>query len=514
MQPVERVRGMLDHAPAQALRLHQLSEQLLDHFLAYGCRRVEVPIIEYAELFQRKLGADINARMYGFTDLGGRRLALRPELTAPVLRAFLDGAASGPLPLRLAYTGPVFRYERPQRGRYRQFTQVGVEIIGADSPLADAELLWMTQEVPRRLGLSSTHLVIGHLGVLIAFLRNLGVDGRTESILLQGLETLKKRGSSGYETLMRVLGLSQQSEAEQRGDRASSVPSPDDPRVQAALTQLPRPEAILLVKSLLGSINTSIGGGRDPEEIVDRLLERLGTGNQQDKAERAVHFIQELSEIAGTRDQALAEAAQLVARYRLPDDSLQELEGICRLLDSFGFDWSATRLDLSLGRGLQYYTGMVFELYGVTGGVEDQLCGGGRYDDLAVALGARQPVRALGCSWGLERLLLATTEAVPGQSPHPDIFIVPIAGAFTYAFEVATVCRQHRFVTEMDCVQRGIGTAIGAALKKGARWILLIGPEEERSRVVTVRDERAQGTRQLALDELRRGGRASLEGLG
>lgn len=516
MQPVERVRGMLDHAPAQALRLYQLSEQLLDYFLTYGYRRIEVPIIEYAELFQRKLGADINARMYEFTDLGGRRLALRPELTAPVLRAFLGGMATGPLPLRLAYTGPVFRYERPQRGRYRQFTQVGVESIGADSPLADAELLWMVQELPRRLGLASTHLVIGHLGILIAFLHNLGVDGRTESILLQGLETLKKRGSSGHRVLMEVLGLAQQSVTEQRSDyvRSSVIPSPDDPRVRAALAQLPRSEAILLVKSLLGSINTSIGGGRDPEEIVDRLLERLSAGNQRDKAERAVHFIQELGEIAGTRDQALTEAVQLVARYHLPGDSLQELEQICHLLDSFGFDWSATRLDLSLGRGLQYYTGMVFELYGITGGAEGQLCGGGRYDDLAVALGARQPVRALGCSWGLERLLLATTEAMPEQSLCPDIFIVPIAGAIAYAFEVAMMCRQHHLVTEMDCVQRSIGTALSAALKKGARWVLLIGPEEERSRIVSVRDGRTQGVHRITFDELRRGGRVALEDLG
>jgi histidyl-tRNA synthetase len=103
---------------------------------------------------------------------------------------------------------------------------------------------------------------------------------------------------------------------------------------------------------------------------------------------------------------------------------------------------------------------------------------------------------------------------MPEQSLCPDIFIVPIAGAIAYAFEVAMMCRQHHLVTEMDCVQRSIGTALSAALKKGARWVLLIGPEEERSRIVSVRDGRTQGVHRITFDELRRGGRVALEDLG
>ncbi|HEY8745194.1 MAG TPA: ATP phosphoribosyltransferase regulatory subunit, partial [Chloroflexota bacterium] len=200
MQTIERVRGMLDAAPDDARRLDAISETLLQHFSAYGYRPVHVPIVEFAELFLRKSGADVSARMYSFDDQGGRRLALRPEFTAPVLRAFLQLADPPPLPARLAYSGPVFRYEKPQRGRYRQFSQAGVELIGAEPPFADAELLAMSAAVPALLGLHGSRIVVGHLGIVLAFLSALEVDGRTEAILLQGLETLKK-GREGAQVL-------------------------------------------------------------------------------------------------------------------------------------------------------------------------------------------------------------------------------------------------------------------------------------------------------------------------
>jgi histidyl-tRNA synthetase len=482
MQTIERVRGMLDAAPDDARRLDDLSAALLQHFAGYGYRPVHVPVVEFAELFLRKSGADISARMYSFDDQGGRRVALRPEFTAPVLRAFLQLTDPPPLPARLAYSGPVFRYEKPQRGRYRQFSQAGVELIGAEPPFADAELLAMSAAAPALLGLRETRIVVGHLGILLAFLSALEVDGRTEAILLQGLETLKK-GREGAQVLRRLLGLA----PDDADLPAATPPGPQgDPQVQAILAGLPRPDAILLVRSLLGSINTDVGGGREPEEIVDRLLDRLRAGDQRGKAERAIAFILELSRLAGPRHLALPQAEELISRYGLSPEPLQELERICRVLDSMQFDWSNVTIDLSLGRGLQYYTGLVFEVYGQGLGSEDQLCGGGRYDGLARALGSKQSISALGCSWGLERLGLLI-QAPASSEAWLDAVVVPAADTFGYATEVAQALRRRGLRVELELRERNLRASVTFASRRQARWLLVAGEQDARERTVRLR---------------------------
>lgn len=498
MQTIERVRGMLDAASQDAQHLDALNAALLQHFAGYGYRPVQVPVIEFAELFLRKSGADISARMYNFTDQGGRRLALRPELTAPVLRAFLQQADRPPLPARLAYSGPVFRYEKPQRGRYRQFTQTGVELIGAEPPYADAELLAMTAQVPLLLGLHQTRMVVGHLGVVLAFLSALEVDGRTEGILLQGMETLKK-GREGAQALRRLLGLDSDSV---EAAPAETLGPQGNPQVQAILTAMPREDAILLVRSLLGSINTDIGGGREPEEIVDRLLERLRAGDQRGKAERAIAFILELSHLAGPRQAALQEAKQLIQRYGLSPEPLTELERICQVLDSMQFDWSNVTVDLSLGRGLQYYTGLVFEVYGSGLGAEDQLCGGGRYDGLARALGSKQPIPALGCSWGLERLRLLLA-APAADVAWLDALVVHSGDAFGYAAGLAQALRSRGLRIELELRERNLRASIAFAARRGARLLLVVGARDVAEQTVSVRNMQSGQEETVALATLR-----------
>ena len=137
-------------------------------FAGYGFGEIRTPIMEHTELFVRSVGEStdiVGKEMYSFADRKGRRLSLRPEGTAPVVRAFVDqGMAAGALPQRLYYIGPFFRYERPQRGRYRQFHQIGAEILGDAGPLSDAELISMLMRFLEELGHRGLDVLINTVG--------------------------------------------------------------------------------------------------------------------------------------------------------------------------------------------------------------------------------------------------------------------------------------------------------------------------------------------------------------
>ena len=137
-------------------------------FSGYGFGEIRTPILEHTDLFVRSVGEStdiVGKEMYSFTDRKGRKLSLRPEGTAPVVRAFVEeGMASGPLPQRLFYIGPYFRYERPQKGRYRQFNQIGAEILGDAGPLSDAELITMLLRFFGELGHRNLEVLINTVG--------------------------------------------------------------------------------------------------------------------------------------------------------------------------------------------------------------------------------------------------------------------------------------------------------------------------------------------------------------
>jgi histidyl-tRNA synthetase len=127
----------------------------IDRVLAsYGYQAIDLPLIERRDLYLRKLGEELVGKVYEF-NFNGRELALRPEWTASVLRAYVGRMQDQPLPLRLRYCGPVFRNERPQRATYRQFSQVGIELIGGPAPRADAECIALACEGLDAAGVSS-----------------------------------------------------------------------------------------------------------------------------------------------------------------------------------------------------------------------------------------------------------------------------------------------------------------------------------------------------------------------
>ena len=163
-------KGTNDILPPASRAWEGVVRLALDTFRAAGYELIETPAFEHTEVFERGVGVGsevVTKQMYTFTDLAGRSLTLRPEGTAPVVRAVLEhGLDKGALPVKLAYASAMFRQERPQRGRYRQFFQVGIEAIGADRPVVDAEVIEIGQRFLGSAGVGSTLLLnsIGHPG--------------------------------------------------------------------------------------------------------------------------------------------------------------------------------------------------------------------------------------------------------------------------------------------------------------------------------------------------------------
>ncbi|MBO9667873.1 MAG: histidine--tRNA ligase [Bdellovibrio sp.] len=155
---IQRVRGTRDLLPEDNVVFRFVEQSAYEKAILYGFGEIETPIFEFSEVFHRTLGETsdvVSKETYDFTDRGGESLTLRPEGTAGVARAFISEGMSQLLPLKFYYSGQMFRYERPQKGRYRQFYQLGAECLGYDTPLADVECIAMAWDLLQKIGISA-----------------------------------------------------------------------------------------------------------------------------------------------------------------------------------------------------------------------------------------------------------------------------------------------------------------------------------------------------------------------
>ena len=177
-------RGTRDFTPEEMQKRRYVRECMQSTFEYFGYGAIQTPIFETLELFTAKSGDSIIDELYAFSDKGGRELALRPELTAPVMRFYVEKLQMQPKPLKLYYFGNCFRYDRPQKGRYREFMQAGCEIIGANTPEAHAELVTMAYSLLRNVGLKNIKLNIGNLNVINSLFTKMGISKESQKQML------------------------------------------------------------------------------------------------------------------------------------------------------------------------------------------------------------------------------------------------------------------------------------------------------------------------------------------
>jgi len=177
-------RGTRDFTPDEMQKRRYLEHNMGTTFTSFGYGEIQTPTFENLELFTAKSGESIINELYAFTDKGGRSLALRPELTAAVIRCYVERLQMEPKPLKLFYFGNCYRYDRPQKGRYREFQQAGCEIIGTNTCEATAELLTLAYTLLKNTGLKNIRLNIGNLTIISAIFKKLRLLKDDQKILL------------------------------------------------------------------------------------------------------------------------------------------------------------------------------------------------------------------------------------------------------------------------------------------------------------------------------------------
>jgi len=412
-EAVKSVRGMNDLFGSDAAKWRYFEGRCIDLFERHGYQEIRTPILESTQLFSRSIGEAtdiVEKEMYTFRDRKDRSLTMRPEGTASCVRAYIEHSVSRREPVtRWYYSGPMFRYERMQTGRYRQFYQIGVECFGLAEPSIEAEQIAMLTQL------------YGGLGV-------------------EGLEVL-----------------------------INSVGAADDrPRYRAALIAFLEPHR----QSLCGDCQRRLD--QNPLRVLDCKVP--------------------------TCKAIVADAPSVVDH--LSDSSRAHLDGACEGLTALDIDY---RLDPRLVRGLDYYTGTVFEIVSTSKdlGTQSTIVAGGRYDELVESLGG-PPTPAVGFALGVERGVMTTPGEPDSFRRPPDLFIAPLGDdARRRALVVANDLRAAGFSVEVEHRSVGAKAQLRRADKLGALHVAVIGDNELASGRVTVRDMQTRTESEHPLGSLR-----------
>ena len=290
--------GMRDSDSASYRRISDAADAVSACFSKRGYELIDTPLLEETELFVRKSGGELTSRLYSFTDPGGNKVSLRPEFTSSVIRFFVQEQAWLSVPARLQYRGPVFRYESGVVEGFRQFTQVGVELVGAGGVNADAEVISLAWEGLRRAGLERHLVRIGHLGVLRSILESRGLSEPARRFIVSNIQALK----SGSEALRDL-----RAKAERVGLLKTG---PDHAGAAEAIDGSGQASQMLMEDVLRESMPPPVGR-RTTEQIVARLLRKIHRADDPNRFEDALELAAQLVGIEGPPEEVVDKARRV-----------------------------------------------------------------------------------------------------------------------------------------------------------------------------------------------------------
>jgi histidyl-tRNA synthetase len=425
------LKGFRDYLPRQMILRHQIIETVRDIYERHGFEPLDTPALEYLEVLTGKAGEN-EKLMYQFEDQGGRPVGLRYDLTVPLARVVAMHQAEVVLPFKRYHIAPVWRAEKPQRGRFREFWQCDADIAGTTSMLADAEIVSMIAEALTAVGLPNFMVHISHRRLLASLARHAGVPEELAGTVYRSVDKLAKIGATGV-----------RSELTERGVSAEAA----------------------------GRILDAVLAEGTPADLLAELRERLASDPH------AVAAIDELDELFS-------------------------------LLPAFGVPATAYCFDLTLARGLDYYTGPVYEAT-VSEPNVGSVAGAGRYDALIGTFLGRE-VPATGMSLGLERIIEVVEEfnLVASPATIAQALVTVFPDTINEAAAVATRLRATGLRVDFSLLpHRSLGEQLKYAGRKGIPFAVIAGPDELARNVVAVKNiatgEQVEYPRDQAADAIK-----------
>ncbi|HEX6552531.1 MAG TPA: histidine--tRNA ligase [Ktedonobacteraceae bacterium] len=486
---VERLRGMHDILPEAYQHRRWLTDSLSTFLAQAGYVTVDTPMLEHSDLFLTSFGQELWQNLYAFR-LHHRDLCLRPEYTASICRLYLDHYQQQHLPLRFQYAGPIFRYEAPGRNRYRQHTQLGVELFGGQAIAADAEIVQLACDVLQKLHITQYRLELGHIGVASGFIQRLRLDEQAARLLLSLMEQISRSEEGERAAQARLEALYPLNIAEGSGGEIAA----------GGISEV----ETRFMTSLLNGISISFGDDTVRDEVVERFLWKVGRSEQRRQILHALEFMRALHALSGSPPLVFDELRSLLASYELDAEPLAELEQLVAIVEQCGVPQQQIVLNLSLGRGVSYYTGLVFEIHARDeDGFDAQLCGGGRYDHLVRAVGGNRDINACGFAFGVERLLSLLDRSNLPSYESTRALVIPVSQSdVPYALQVARSARLQGLWTEVDVSGHGVGAGLKIATRKQIALAIIVGESEQQTQRVTLKDLQTGEERVLAVDTL------------
>ncbi|MHA1216167.1 MAG: histidine--tRNA ligase [Candidatus Thorarchaeota archaeon] len=412
MSELRTVRGMRDLMVPEILVQDYLVETAVRVFRQFGYEPLDSPVMELWETLSAKGGEEVEAETFKFKDKGDREVGLRFDLTVPLARIVASNPTL-PKPFKRYAIGKAWRYDRPQAGRYREFMQADVDVVGSASPAADAEVVLVALEFLRRVLGSDYVIKINSRKVLKGLTERANVPDGLAHECFRAIDKLDKIGVDGV-----------RKELHQRG----------------------------------------IGA-----EGSDFLLEAI--------------------KISGSGRSTLDEFQEVLGDSTIGQEGVEELELMADIFAEAGVEF-LVQFDLSLARGLDYYTGPVFEGRYLGKPAVGSVLGGGRYDKLIEKFGG-PPTPATGISLGISRFIDILMARGKGEElmPRLDIFVAPIKRPMLrYAVRFQQELIRAGFSCEVDLMERSLKKQLERADAKRARLVLIVGPRDIAENRVSLRD--------------------------
>ncbi len=515
--------GMRDILPEQMIKRQYVIDIMREVFEQFGFEPLQTPAIELTETVTGKYGEDAERLIYKawYGDTPGSEVSLRYDLSVPLSRV----AAMYPelaRPFKRYQIAPVWRADRPQKGRYREFYQCDVDIVGATSMLADAEIVAMIYQVLNHLGFEDFKISVNNRKLLDGIGDYAGVPESLQPGLYRSIDKLDKIGMDGVRQELLTVGLPKE---------------PRDPLQRAARLVLQGKLAVDDLGGYLTNSRTDGGEELDPrmvegllpaltELIADTEAQNIPSGELQAATaqivnelsvslrsfygssveiipENVVDQLLDLLKIAGSPMQALDDLEDRLQNSASAVEGIQEMRDLFRYLKALGVPETAYALNFAMVRGLEYYTGPIFETTIEKPKAMPSITGGGRFDEL-IGMFSDVSYPATGTSLGIERII----DAMDELDMFPDSIrsataevLVTVFGPETVeaSLSVASLLRAQGIYTSTTLdPDSSLREQIGYASNKGIPYVIVLGPEEIEADTVTIRKlgETASGSEQ------------------